>query len=121
MEFFSDLKTRVKEFFTGEKKHVALIASLFIFLTFTALLVFIFYPRKKNAKIISERTLAVNEKLFPPAGPDVQSSYIKTRKTPEKWSESDVEKYANPPTETELSKLKDANDKMISDVLGAAP
>lgn len=122
-DFFSDLKERAKEFFTGEKKHVALIASLFMCLTFAALLVFIFYPRKNRTKKNSrvERTLEVTEKLFPPAGPDVESTYVKSRKTPEKWNDDDIEKYANQPDENELSKLKNTNDTMISDILGAAP
>ncbi len=69
----------------------------------------------------AEKTLVIDQKLLIPQGPTVSSEYDTTRKTEKQWSQEEIGKWFTIPNEQELQKLSDANDRTISDILGAAP
>jgi hypothetical protein len=112
----------IKEFFTGEKKHIAWISCALICMTCAALVIFVVQKRKKPAAAQNkERELIVNQKLLIPDGPEVQKGYITSRQSKPEWDDSDTERWLTVPSKKELTDLGRANDQIISDLTGAAP
>lgn len=70
---------------------------------------------------IEEKKLVLDQSLMIPEGPIVPSGYITNRKTEEKWPEEEVEKWFTLPDSEEVEKLGKANDRIINEIIGAAP
>lgn len=116
--FFNNLK----EFFTGSRKYIAYLSSALVLLVCVALVIFIVQKTRKPKTIEQfERELVTEGELLVPDGPQGLRGYITSRKTKEVWSEEEIERWLTLPSEKELTDLKNANDKIVSDILGAAP
>ena len=68
-----------------------------------------------------EKKLVLDQPLMIPPSPSIPDGYITTRKTEKKWSEKEIEKWFTLPDENEVEKLGDSNDRIINDIIGAAP
>ncbi|MBQ9495702.1 MAG: hypothetical protein IJR50_08725 [Treponema sp.] len=116
--FFNNLK----ELYTGSRKHIAYLSSALVLLVCIALIIFIVQKTRKPKTIERfERELVTEEELLVPDGPQGLRGYITSRETKELWSEEEIERWLTLPSEKELSDLKSANDKIASDIVGAAP
>ncbi|MBQ9630681.1 MAG: hypothetical protein IJR49_03755 [Treponema sp.] len=94
----------------------------FIALALIALVVFTIQKLRVEKPVQKvERELITNHELLVPDAPYVQSEYITSRQTKEKWEEGEIERWFTPPGENERNDLHHANNKTVSDILGAAP
>lgn len=75
---------------------------------------------RKNKKADAQK-LVLDQPLMSPAGPVVPEGYITTRKTEKNWSEEEIEKWFTLPSQEEVEQLGQANDRIIQDIIGAAP
>ena len=78
-------------------------------------------PLSVKVKKKPQRTLVLDQTLVPLKGPEAPDGYITTRKTQEKWSQQEIDEWFTEPDSTELDKLAAANDRIIEEILGAAP
>ena len=122
MQDFNEILENIKFFLQENKKKTIFICSLLIFMTFCALIVLSISGRKKKLPPIEpQKELVIDQKLLIPDGPVVPDGYITERKTQKNWSEDDIEKWFTTPTEQEIQKLSDTNDRTVSEIIGAAP
>lgn len=70
---------------------------------------------------IEETKLVIDQPLMIPEGPIVPSGYITNRKTEKNWSDEEVENWFTLPDSEEVEKLGKANDRIINEIIGAAP
>lgn len=106
----------------SSNKYILFLSSFFVVLAFIALVVFI-VQKARSPKTISvpERELVTNNKLLTPDAPYIQNDYITSRNTKDNWSEEEIQKWFTSPQTNELNDLHHANNKTVSDILGAAP
>ena len=79
-------------------------------------------PEKKGGALSdSDRKLVIDQPLVVPESPASPDGYSTARKTPERWSGKDVEKWFTVPDRTEIEALGRANDRRIEEIIGAAP
>ena len=122
MQDFNEILENIKFFLQENKKKTIFICSLLIFMTFCAVIVLSISGKKKKLPPIEpQKELVIDQKLLIPDGPVVPDGYITERKTQKNWSEDDIEKWFTTPTEQEIQKLSDTNDRTVSEIIGAAP
>ena len=79
-------------------------------------------PEKKGGALSdSDRKLVIDQPHVVPESPASPHGYSTARKTPERWSGKDVEKWFTVPDRTEIEALGRANDRRIEEIIGAAP
>lgn len=95
-----------------------LIALIFLLLIFLGIAVS--FNKKKNT-VAQEKTLVLTESPLIPTGPEVQEDYSVSRMSKDKWSEDEADEWFSIPTEKDIQSLGNSNDKIVSDIIGAAP
>ncbi len=121
---FSGTVESVKSLFADTKKRTLLICALLVFMTACAVVVFSVSDGKKESskKTSSEqRKIGADQRLLVPGGPAVPDEYVRSRKTEPSWSEGEMEEWFSFPDEGEVKKLAESNDKIVDDIIGAAP
>lgn len=121
---FQEIIDNFQDFLLENKKKTIIICGFLIFMTFSAVIVLCVNETsasgKKNKKI-DEQKLVLDQELLVPPGPVVPEGYITTRKTEKNWSEEEIEKWFTLPDETEVEQLSQANDRIVQEIIGAAP
>ena len=118
----NDFFDNIKALFSGREKYVAFISGTLILMTCIALAIFIAQKSKKPRRASSaERTFTPSHELLAPDGPQEQKDYIASREVKDAWSKSDTQRWFTPPSGKEMEDLRRANDRTVSDILGAAP
>ena len=121
MSFLKETFENIKFLIDEHKKQTVIICAILIFMTVCAVFMLIFSNisfSKKDSFQMSEK-LYLSEKLLLPKNSLETQSYIQSRKTPEKWSKEEAEKYFTLPSQSEVQKL--SNKKIINEILGATP
>lgn len=113
---------KIESFLKTNRRITLTICAILIFMTLSAIVVLVCSKfQHKEIHKDAEKTLVIDQKLLIPQGPTVSSEYDTTRKTEKQWPQEEIGKWFTIPNEQELQKLSDANDRTISDILGAAP
>ena len=121
-DFISSVTERLSEFYEENKKLSYIILSLLlVILICLILLVSMNGDDKKKSKELPGSRLELTESLIIPNGPELPRDYNITRKTKEKWSEEEAEKWFTVPDEKEINALSVSNENMINEIIGAAP
>lgn len=110
----------VKDLYTGENKYIVWAVTGVVVAAFLALVVIGALP--KGNKAPRENVLFVaDEDLLIPDGPEVNVASVTSRAKQSKWGEMEKDRFLTVPGTSELDDLSDANDRMINDILNAAP
>lgn len=127
-DFLENVKTKMSllitnffDFYEENKKNSILILSLiFVIMIFLIILISVNSSKKKNQKE-QKNVFELTQDLQIPKGPEIPNDYIFSRQTKEKWSEEEANQWFTIPTQNKIDLLDKANDKMINEILGAAP
>ena len=76
---------------------------------------------KKGTKVINQKNLVIDQELLLPNELTINNKYTQVRQKKEKWSEEEANEWFTVPDETEIEKLSQSNDKIVKDIIGAAP
>ena len=119
---FSSVKNKNVDLFFENKKVFFLLAGLFFVIIFCIILL-ICLPKEKKASDGStvENHLELSEKPLIPNGPELPKDYTFSRKTKEKWTEEEAQVWFTEPSQKDIDSLSKSNDKMINEIIGAAP
>lgn len=119
---FSNIVSDMQDYFTENRRRVIVICAALVFMTISALVILTrSMPPSIKVKKKPQRTLVLDQTLVPLKGPEAPDGYITTRKTQEKWSQQEIDEWFTEPDSMELDKLAAANDRIIEEILGAAP
>jgi len=113
---FADLKDFVEE----NKKLSILVLSLVLVILLCIVLIFVAAGKGKK-KVILDDPLILNSELMTPPNPANPDSFQLSRTTKDKWETEEIEPYFTKPSEKETDDLSKANDKIIRELLEAAP
>ena len=119
---FSSVKNKILELYFDNKKVFFLLISLF-FVIFLCIILLIFIPKENKQSNNShiENHLELSEKPLIPNGPELPKDYTFSRKTKEKWTEEEAQIWFTEPSQKDIDSLSKSNDKMINEIIGAAP
>lgn len=110
----------VKDLYTGENKYVVWGVSGVLIIALFALVIVSALPKKdKNAA--PPAAFAADEELLIPDGPSVNAGSVTSRDREHIWGEEEEKRFLTVPGTAELDDLSEANDRMINDILNAAP
>lgn len=119
---FSSVKNKITELYFDNKKVFFLLAGLF-FVIFLCIILLIFIPKdkKESQNVYVENHLELSEKPLIPNGPELPKDYTFSRKEKEKWTEEEAQVWFTEPSQKDIDSLSKSNDKMINEIIGAAP
>lgn len=129
-EKVSDIKDsltdRLQKLFEENKKlFLMLLGLVFVILLCLVLLIYASLSnadkKKKEASKIPEPLSMGVEVPVIPDGPKLPKDYNISRKAKEKWSQEDASQYFTLPSQKEIDSLSFSNDKIVNDILEAAP
>jgi hypothetical protein len=121
---FSTLVEKFRYLIEENKKQTIFVCSILIFMTlcgFFVLLLSTSQQEKKETKVINQKNLVIDQELLIPNELTINNKYTHVRQKKEKWSEEEANEWFTVPDETEIEKLSQANDKIVKDIIGAAP
>lgn len=121
---FSTLVEKFRYLIEENRKQTILVCSVLIFMTlcgFFILLLSTSQQEKKETKVINQKNLVIDQELLLPNELTINNKYTHVRQKKEKWSEEEANEWFTVPDETEIEKLSQANDKIVKDIIGAAP
>ena len=121
---FSTLVEKFRYLIEENKKQTIFVCSILIFMTlcgFFVLLLSTSQQEKKETKVINQKNLVIDQELLIPNELTINNKYTHVREKKEKWSEEEANEWFTIPDETEIEKLSQSNDKIVKDIIGAAP
>ena len=121
---FSTLVEKFRYLIEENKKQTIFVCSILIFMTlcgFFILLLSTSQQEKKETKVINQKNLVIDQELLIPNKLTINNKYTHVRQKKEKWSEEEANEWFTVPDETEIEKLSQSNDKIVKDIIGAAP
>lgn len=121
---FSTLVEKFRYLIEENKKQTIFVCSILIFMTlcgFFVLLLSTSQQEKKETKVINQKNLVIDQELLIPNELTINNKYTHVREKKEKWSEEEANEWFTVPDETEIEKLSQSNDKIVKDIIGAAP
>ncbi len=97
-----------------------------IFVIFVCLILLIYVlasgkGKKENNKGIPETTVMGTETPVIPDGPKLPKDYNISRPAKDRWTKEEAEEWFTVPSEKEIESLSFSNDKIVNDILEAAP
>lgn len=121
---FSTLVEKFRYLIEENRKQTIFVCSVLIFMTlcgFFILLLSTSQQEKKETKVTNQKNLVIDQELLLPNELTINNKYTHVRQKKEKWSEEEANEWFTVPDETEIEKLSQANDKIVKDIIGAAP
>ena len=121
---FSTLVEKFRYLIEENKKQTIFVCSILIFMTlcgFFVLLLSTSQQEKKETKVINQKNLVIDQELLLPNELTINNKYTHVRQKKEKWSEEEANEWFTVPDKTEIEKLSQSNDKIVKDIIGAAP
>lgn len=118
---FDELKETVSNIIY-EKPLLARITALLLLLFLAAIMILYVQSSKPKSKIQYEKnTIILDSKPLIPEEPQVAKEYYPSRNTENSWSEEEIKTYFTEPDQKLLKELELTNDRIISEITGAAP
>lgn len=118
------LSEKLSELMETNKKLVFLFAGL-IFAVLLCLILLVIAlsksDKEKDTKSISQTEILEVEEAVIPDGPKLPKDYNISRPAKDKWSDEEAEEWFTIPGENEVESLSFSNDKIVKDILEAAP
>lgn len=116
-----DALDNFQEFLLENRKKTIIVCCGLIVIIFCVLIAICLKDTKSKKNTSGTRPLVLDQPLMVPSSPVIPDGYITTRKTEKNWSEEEIEKWFTLPDETEVQLLGETNDRIIQDIIGAAP
>lgn len=118
------LSEKLSELMETNKKLVFLLAGL-IFAVLLCLILLVIAisksDKEKDTKSIPQTEILEVEEAVIPDGPKLPKDYNISRPAKDKWSDEEAEEWFTIPGENEVESLSFSNDKIVKDILEAAP
>lgn len=119
---FQELLDNLRDFLEENRKMAVIVCSgLCLLMMLMLIAICIQNSSKKKLSVHEEKKLVLDQPLLIPDGPTVPKGYITSRKTEKNWSDNQIEEWFTLPDAGEVEKLSQANDRIINEIIGAAP
>ena len=118
---FEEIKDTFSDF-AHEKPLLLAVISIIVVLFFAALVVLMIQTAPEKNEILKEpEPFTADSPVLIPDPPDIEKEYYPSRITENQWSKDEVKKWFTFPEDDTMKELEKANDKIVNDILDAAP
>ncbi|MBQ9238238.1 MAG: hypothetical protein IJ191_02850 [Treponema sp.] len=120
----SELIDNIRMAFSGRNRAAVISATVLIVMTMAAVIVVSITftaPKKPSEPPFTEQEFTPDHPVLVPPSPVASDGYVYSRDKHGRWTEEDAAPWFTPPDATALSDLSQANDRIITDILDAAP
>lgn len=116
-----DFVTNIQSVLLEDKRKLIIVCGCLLLILLIALLILVgkVGRGKKTPSIIE--TLTLQETPLMPSSSIESEDYIISRKKEDQWSESDVREWWTEPGDKEVRKIEQINDRVVQDLIEAAP
>ncbi|MBR1536110.1 MAG: hypothetical protein IJ630_04175 [Treponema sp.] len=116
-----ELKENISDF-TREKPvlFAAIVLIVLLFLAGLVILMIQTTPEKKQP-VQEAQKFEQDEPVLIPDSPDIEKEYYPSRITENQWSKEEVNRWFTFPEDETMTELEKANDKIVKDIVDAAP
>lgn len=119
---FSDLFENIKEQIESlDKKFLLILSSLVLIIIVSLILIIVLLSNNKKNEKTEQFPLVLQEELVIPPSAELPKDYNISRKTEEKWTTEETDEWFTVPSDREVENLSKANEKIIDNILEAAP
>ena len=116
-----DLKDSFSNF-AHEKPVIFTVIVTVIFLFFAGLIILIIQTTPvKKIEVVEQEPFEQDAPILIPDAPDIEKEYYQSRITENQWSKEDINRWFTFPEEDSMNELRKSNDKIVEDILNAAP
>lgn len=120
-EKVTSLFDRLSNFIKEDKRRALIILLISLIILLIILLIFALVKPSSSKPDESVSPITFSQELLVPEGPQVKQDYNVSRQPEETWEIEETENWFTVPSSKEVEELGKANDKLILDVIGAAP
>lgn len=120
----SEMLDNIRDAFTGNRRTAIAVTVILVVMTISAVIIVITtFGKKSDAtpQAAAELPLTPDQPLLLPPSPVVPDGYLYSRERGGIWSEQDAVDWFTPPTQGTLDELSTANDRIATEITGAAP
>lgn len=117
---FYEIKENISDY-VQEKPHVFLIILLIILLFLAGLVVLFIQSSPKKPEVQTVEKFEADAAIISPDEPIIEKDYYPFRTTENKWNDEDLNNWFTYPDGKSMSQLESVNDKIVDDIIGAAP
>ena len=118
---FDDIADRIRTTVQEKPAVFAASAGLTVLLLIAVIIVLVQTRPQKQAPAPQAPAFTADAPLFTPDAPAMAQDYYPSRIPGKVWSGEDIEEWFTLPDDSTIGELEKANDKIVSDIIGAAP
>lgn len=107
--------------FREEKPVLFALLCLICILFLIGLIILLIQNTPEHSTVRESEHFEADAPVIIPDQPQIEKQYYLSRETSGKWSRKESDKWFTYPEEDVMKDLKESNDKMVQDILGAAP
>ena len=119
LDFYS-IKDNLSDYI-HEKPHVFIIIALIILLFAMGLVVLFIQSSPKTVVEEPVEEFVADSPIISPDEPIIEKEYYPSRTTENHWSTEELNTWFSYPDGKAMSQLESVNDKIVDDIIGAAP
>ena len=118
---FEEIKENFSDF-AHEKPVLFAVIVLIVLLFFAGLVILMIQTTpEKKAEPRQVEKFEQDSPLLIPDAPDIEKDYYPNRITENQWSKEEINRWFTFPEDETMKELEKANDKIVNDILDAAP
>lgn len=120
----SEMFDNIRDAFTGNRRTAIAVTAILVVMTISAVIIVITTFGKKDKitpQAAVELPLKPDQTLLLPPSPVMPDGYLYSRERGGVWSEEDAFEWFTSPTQGSLDELSTANDRIATEITGAAP
>ena len=115
-----ELREKISQF-TYERPLLARITLIILVFFVIAMIIIFIQSSKPKQKQYEQTNIIIDSTPLYPAGPEIEKEYYQTRKKENTWSDDEIKKWFTETDQKLINELEKSNDKIINEVIGAAP
>ena len=122
MDFLDNIKDAYDNLAAKTSRLAVTILGIILLLFVCALIALGVHSCNKN-KIgeVKREDFKTEDEFIPPSNIKLTEDYYFSREPKESWSQEEIEKWFSNPNTVNMNELKQANDVLVDEIIGAAP
>jgi len=122
MNFLDNIKDAYHNLAQRTSRLAVTILGIILFLFLCALIVLgVHSCNQKKIGNVKREDFKSEDEFIPPSNIKLTEDYYFSREQKESWSQEEIEKWFSNPNTINMNELKQANDALVDEIIGAAP
>jgi len=122
MDFLDNIKDAYTNLTEKTSRLAVTILGIILLLFVSALIVLgVHSCNQKKVGDVKREEFKTEDDFIPPSNIKLTEDYYFSREQKESWNQEEIEKWFSNPNKVNMNELKQANDALVDEIIGAAP